>query len=67
MPGSAVVTTRPRTADLPTPGEPVTTKTLRSTRVPSSQALMRVNAARRPRKRYPASESTVTPRARGRQ
>ena len=64
---SAVVTTRPRTADLPTPGEPVTTSTRRSGRGRSSQATIRVSAAVRPRNRQPRSLSMLTPRARGRQ
>ena len=49
--GSAVVTIRPSTADLPTPGFPVTTSTRRSTPLASSQSRIAVSAAVRPRKR----------------
>ena len=49
--GSAVVTIRPSTADLPTPGSPVITSTRRSTPPRSSQSRIAVSAAVRPRKR----------------
>ena len=60
--GSAVVTTRPSTADLPAPGEPVTTSTRRSACSRSSQPVIAVSTSRRPRNRKPRSLSPLTPR-----
>ena len=65
--GSAVVTIRPSTADLPTPGEPVTTSTRASGAGRSSHPTIALNAVVRPRNRYPPSLSLLTPRARDRQ
>ena len=54
MSGSAVVTIRPSTADLPTPGEPVTTSTRRSGPAGPARPTISVSAAVRPRNRQPA-------------
>jgi hypothetical protein len=51
MTASAVVTIRPRTADFPTPGDPVTTSARRRTPVRVSQSTISVSAAVRPRNR----------------
>ena len=50
-PLSAVVTIRPSTADLPTPGDPVTTSTCASGRGRLTHFTISVSAAVRPRKR----------------
>jgi hypothetical protein len=64
---SAVVTIRPSTADLPTPGEPVTTSGRASGPRWSSHSTIWRSATARPRNRDPRSESAATPRARGSQ
>ncbi len=65
--GSAVVTIRPRTADLPEPGEPVTTRVPVGAAVSDSHTLISSRAVRRPRNRSAglACRVRAPPRARG--